>query len=76
LLLLGQNIQKHLTHLSQSFNQGDLFIITNECLDIRKDANPNLKHLISISAGMYKDIDFSGQDEDSDALSDKIQSDI
>ena len=45
-------------------------------MSITLDSNPYLTHLLSIAAGMYNDLDFSGQDEDSDALSNKIQSDI
>lgn len=71
IMLLGQDIQKHLTHLAASFDQGDHFIVTKECLDVRINGNPNITHLISIAPGMFNDTDFEG-----DSLSEKIQSDI
>lgn len=70
LMLLGNNIERHLTHLAANVDLGSNIIMTQECLDIRL-TNTSIKHLISIAPGVFTDTNFSG-----DSLSAKIQSDI
>jgi len=70
IMLLGHEIERHLTHLAADVNSGENFIITTECLDIRL-TNTSTTHLISVAPGMFSDSNFQG-----DSLSAKIQSDI
>lgn len=70
LMLLGNNIERHLTHLATNADKGNNVILTQECLDIPL-TNTFIQHLISIAPGVFTDTNFDG-----DSLSAKIQSDI